>query len=865
MRALQLHYTSCRKGQSGNAGFQTRASTPGLRPDEQREVERRGVYRPPRDASQEPTPEEIDRDFPRAFRYYSLESGRRALTLCRYTGRDYSGRWGNFFAHTLVLENGEEPPLWPIDYYEWSGWQERLGPDEDTEQPPPPLPHAELDGTAAAESFRFEELREFLREQPGRPELLAKMGRAVLSSRQTSRAVVIRDSATNGLYWTACLQKLFPRPHAWSLTISTYQDDPRGCAAINATTGETDFSFEESERRYRFYMFDLTTGLHSDVPDSADDYPARAARWMAEDPGLLERFYSFMRLFEHRQPEPDLVFALNLFELSTDQGKPPEGDRLAAMIAFASRHATAEGRAELLDLLGRAVERSGGLTRAEDFEILIRFLAEGARSTGRPQHRALVFSAWRLLLRKLLTEGQGLESAESTWGTLHQHLSGHASELAELVLAEPLHGGAADLGKLPPEILTFLLRVTWSCLDLASRSPAWSQLEIAQIADALAGRAEPVRTAQGALEAIPRQAEALAGFGRLLAERWTQARSEKNFEIRIAIGRALGRALASGTPQTAADARRLLDNRNTWEILLGEWVEILNRERDPKAAYAEYRRSVMAVHAEYEQRWGSWIASCLLKRLPETERASLALTWLRDREIDRFSEELTGECLALANSAVPLDPDAEGGGETARLVAESAARLGRALQPDRPALRKALTAARTPHTTLKDLSLAEIRKAVPALQPNEYADFLSVFLQPALERTENFGDHQKVLLAVWSPQHRKVLEKSYLAFFKSQPGNPRPEPLQVALKFWLLFDRGREEMSCLAPLEETARDGLVLALEKLKPKKLDALRLNLGKARLDVNASARFQEIEAALEKRRQGPWARLAGVFARR
>ena len=82
MKALQLHYTSCRRGQSGNAGFQTRSLTPGISADEQREIERRGIYRPPRDAAPEPSAEEIGSTFPRALRCYRLESGRQALTRC---------------------------------------------------------------------------------------------------------------------------------------------------------------------------------------------------------------------------------------------------------------------------------------------------------------------------------------------------------------------------------------------------------------------------------------------------------------------------------------------------------------------------------------------------------------------------------------------------------------------------------------------------------------------------------------------------------------------------------------------------------------------------------------------------------------
>ncbi|MEA2718805.1 MAG: hypothetical protein QOJ39_669, partial [Candidatus Eremiobacteraeota bacterium] len=83
--ALQLEYTSCRSGQRGSKGFQTRALSRGVRADEQREIEAQGGYSPPRGLSTEPAWEEIERDFPVLFRFYRLGSGRFAMTRSQYT------------------------------------------------------------------------------------------------------------------------------------------------------------------------------------------------------------------------------------------------------------------------------------------------------------------------------------------------------------------------------------------------------------------------------------------------------------------------------------------------------------------------------------------------------------------------------------------------------------------------------------------------------------------------------------------------------------------------------------------------------------------------------------------------------------
>jgi hypothetical protein len=870
MKVLQLHYTSCRCGQSGNAGFQTRSLTPGLRTDEQREIERRGVYRPPRDARQDPSDEEIARDFPRAFRWYTLESGRQALSRSSYAGRDYSGRWGNFFAHTLVAEAGELPAaLWPIDLYEWEGWRERLSSAEDTDATPSPLPFVDLTGIAPAESFRLDELGEFLREEPGRRDLLARMGQAVLLGRDSSRAVVIRDTPNRSLYWVACLQKLFPPEHARALSYSTYQDDPRGCANVNATTGETDFSFDESERRFRFYMFDLSTGQHSDLPQTEDDYPAIAARWLVEEPGTLAAFFEFMKLFDHRQPEPGLIAAVHLFELASGRLSAVSGERLAAMIAFASSHATPEGRIALLEILGQVASQPDAALLAEDYSRLIRFLAEGARTTGRPEHHTLAFDAWLSLVHgPVLREGTGLDYAEAAWNELRRLPSTHAKELAARLLADPVcHDPTERRRQLPVEIPLFLLRIIWESLELTGRIPPWQSPEVGSLLAAiLKPEGDVAALAQKVLGTIPKNPEVLSAISLRMRDLLGQGRAEPDARILgLAIGRALGRILAEASGM-APSVRSQLDTAKAWEILLGEWVNLCEDSDDPVSAFESYRSTVFRSLPSYEKSCLPWATSFLLTKIPEARRRLLALDWLRSREIDRFPEKLAGQCVALANLAIPLDLMAPESEETARLVTEAAKRLEISLRPDRPLMRGALVAAQSPQAALKDLRLAEIQSEAALLTSDDYAVFLDGFLHPALGRAGSQRDHRQILLATFSPAHAEPFRKAYLEFFKTKRKTAWPESLHAALRLWLAFGDGAldEDTKCLTSLEETGRQGLLLALGRLQPKQLDEVRQKLRKARIDSRLNARWEEMQVTLEKHRKSPWSKLVGIFVR-
>ncbi len=864
MKALQLHYTSCRRGLSGSAGFQVRARSAGITPDEQREIERRGVYRPPRDAPAEASSEAIARDFPVALRFYTLESGRRALTRSCYSGRDYSGRWGNYFAHTLVFEGGSVPPLWPIDYYEWPCWQSRLEPEADTDQEPPPLPAVDLGEIEPAESFQLEEIAEFLREGPGRVELLARMGRAVLLGLEDSRAVVVRDTPTNNPYWIAGIQKLFPPQHAVKLSYSSYQEDPRGCAAVNATAGETDFTFGDPERRYQFYMFDLASGHHSEVPD-ADDYPAAAARWLAEDPMELDRFFEFMRMLEHRQIEPQLLSALHLFDLYRRRDRCLEGEELAAMIRFAARWARPEGRLELVETVAGAVERTGGLRQVEDYGRVIRFLAEGAVATGRPRHRELAHAVWlQLLDEHVVAHGSGFETAEACWRTLESTLSSNAREWArEMLEASRWNVWREHLPRIAPEGLVFLVRLTWRGLELLGRCPVWEQPEVAVLVQALVGGSgEPRRLTLMALEAVPGEAEALAAMSRLAGA----ARGGDSRSTRSAAGRALSQVLARVPADVATATRRMLDDAEGWELLFGEWLEICEAADDHRAEFGRYQQSVLAAVPGYGQSCLPWVANSLLDHLTESDGVSVALEWLSSNEVDRLSDELAGRCLELANRVVDLDPRNRDGDRTARLVAEQAVLRHVELRPDRPALRHALVELGKARTE-KDLRLDVVGPALEGVDVAEYRFFLAAFLQPALELTGVKEEHRRVLRALLRAEQTTIFARAYRGFFRARRKVPWSSSLQAALKLWLWLDATKAGDRALAELETGALEELVRALSRLPTRSYEDVRKRIREQikPQQRRVAARWRSIEATVADRQRGPLARLRGFLFRR
>lgn len=347
MNALQARYTSCRSGLTGRPGFQMRSCSSGIAAGDLAAIEARNSYRPPLDAPAAPSAGQLARDFPVALRSYRLPSGALAISRTVYSGRDYSGRWGNFFAHTLVLEPEGEglPPGWPIDYLDWNGWVGCLPPEEDGEEPPEPLPAVDLELADFGASFGWPALSAFLGREPGREKLLAAMLESLLRGLAERRPVVVKAGPADLPLWIGCLQKLLPRATAWEIAISTYEDDPRQSVALTGTSGQTYYLFDESASRQRFFGFDLVGGGRGEGGEAGRP-AATLASWLRHQPASLERYFGWL----------DGLPALGLEELgpSLDLYRLLHGERDAleldttGLLALAARRPLADPR-EVLD------------------------------------------------------------------------------------------------------------------------------------------------------------------------------------------------------------------------------------------------------------------------------------------------------------------------------------------------------------------------------------------------------------------------------------------------------------------------------------------------------------------------------------
>ncbi len=151
-RVYQWKYTACRYNIENANGFYTFSQSAELTKEEKKELsDTVAHYTQPDSASPRPTSDDL-RDptkFPIAFTSFKLSNGKSVISRVRAVGQDYGGkRFGNFFAHALVLSEGE----WrdPIRYFASSTFADGLTEEEaNLGGTPEPLPTLGEEETAS--------------------------------------------------------------------------------------------------------------------------------------------------------------------------------------------------------------------------------------------------------------------------------------------------------------------------------------------------------------------------------------------------------------------------------------------------------------------------------------------------------------------------------------------------------------------------------------------------------------------------------------------------------------------------------------------------------------------------------------------
>ncbi|MEU8797675.1 hypothetical protein [Spirillospora sp. NPDC048819] len=299
--AWQLHYTSARRGPTGRAGFQFVAETPGLPDGVRAGVTPYLSYRPPPDAPPSPDDSELAR-FPVSLLYDRVD-GRPLLLRCSYLGRDYSGRYGNFFGHAVVAEPDELEGVRPAELWNAPHW---------THRPAPETPVLEaLDELTPGAALDPEALAAWLAVSgPGDPyALLGHLVDAVAGvlGRGHGRVVLVADDVELIARWIAVVSYSLPVAAAARLSFVTYTADPDGAAQRLVGTTPAIWAGAQHHASHAS-AFDLRKG----VPDGAASRFARtvAGCWRGPDFAGLDALAELAPLNDPAQEAAAALLAL---------------------------------------------------------------------------------------------------------------------------------------------------------------------------------------------------------------------------------------------------------------------------------------------------------------------------------------------------------------------------------------------------------------------------------------------------------------------------------------------------------------------------------------------------------------------------
>ncbi|GAA1557759.1 hypothetical protein GCM10009678_45940 [Actinomadura kijaniata] len=319
--AWQLHYTSARRGPTGRAGFQFVAETPGLPDGVRARVTPYLSYRPPPDAPLSPDAAELER-FPVALLYDVVE-GRPLLLRCRYLGRDYSGRYGNFFAHAVVADPDELEGLRPAELWEAPLWAEEPSGDPDL----PALEDLVPDAGVAPDA-----LAGWLAGVPHAHALLARLVDAVTDvlDRGHGRVVLVARDVADVARWIAVLSYSLPVAATARMSFVTYSADPEGAGQRLVGTTPDVWAAARRPAGHAFV-------LDGPVPGGEPSRFARmvAAFWREADLPGLDALAELATLEPAALDRAAALLAL----CRGETGIPP--DEEAAAAALLARHGTA--------------------------------------------------------------------------------------------------------------------------------------------------------------------------------------------------------------------------------------------------------------------------------------------------------------------------------------------------------------------------------------------------------------------------------------------------------------------------------------------------------------------------------------------
>lgn len=380
MAVQQLFYTSCRKGLSSGMGFQTYAMSKGITEEERKEIEGYCVYIPSDNLPTQPSDEEIDELFPISFSSFRLKNGKYCISSAKYIGKDYSGRYGNYFCHVLISD--KIWPFYPIELYESRVFRSSLTDNEENAEEIVYLP--ELNEIPLGNRIHFDSIGSFLKKADvgKRRKGFTELMKSSISFSSNNKRIVFCDHKDNVPYWIGAMQMSLPRKLAQEFSFTTYCYNPEDVPYMLCAADKdgSKFNFKDSSKFYKYNVFDFINMQIGEASYNSSFVKRAEVGYTVSKEAFLP-FLGFLQQFEYNVLDENIDNCICLYNMVNRGIEKSDIQDVKKAVSFAINYKSVEAYKELFELLEPNLEKISTQVDIELAEIITKFLFMVGRET----------------------------------------------------------------------------------------------------------------------------------------------------------------------------------------------------------------------------------------------------------------------------------------------------------------------------------------------------------------------------------------------------------------------------------------------------------------------------------------------------
>ncbi|AKA68369.1 hypothetical protein [Clostridium scatologenes] len=405
MKIQQLLYTSCKKGLSSGAGFQTYSMSKGITEEERKEIETYCVYIPPDNLPTQPTEEEIEKLFPLSFSYFILKSGKYCISQGKYIGRDYSGRYGNYICHVLIFDNPCD--FYPIELYKSISFRGSLTLEEQNASCIEYLP--ELDHIHLGNVIYFDSISKFFKENGivKKSKNFREMMQSIIDFNKSGKKIMFCDSMYTVPYLIGAIEMSLPKKLSMQFTFTTYAYNPEDtnyliCAAYGIGSKS---NFNIGQNIYKYNIFNFLEDRNKNVKFNSN-FSKLAEIGFTVSKEIFLPFIDFLTQFEYKKLDEDIDDCLCLYNMVKKGLSKSDVESVKKAVNFAINYKSIEAYKQLFCELQPNLEKISTEVDVELTEIITKFLFKMSKETGFIEHRKIAYEFFFNSIHYLIVDAE---------------------------------------------------------------------------------------------------------------------------------------------------------------------------------------------------------------------------------------------------------------------------------------------------------------------------------------------------------------------------------------------------------------------------------------------------------------------------